>query len=70
MQNDPRTQALARTQTIATRALPEEKVALARIARQERRSPSEMLREMIRTEAQRRGLWPSTIGESAGETTQ
>lgn len=36
----------------------EERAALLAIARAERRRPSEALREMIRTEAKRRGLWP------------
>lgn len=50
--------AMARTETVATRTLPEEKRVLAQIARQERRTMSETLREMIRDEGERRGLWP------------
>lgn len=49
---------MVKTAMISTRALPEEKAALQAIARQERRPPAAMLRELIRKEAQERGLWP------------
>ena len=35
-----------------------EKTALQHIARQDLRNPSAMIRELIRKEAQARGLWP------------
>jgi hypothetical protein len=47
-----------RSVMIAARALPEEKATLADIARQEQRRPSEVLRELVRQEGRRRGLWP------------
>ena len=50
-----------RSEMISVRVLPEEKRVLARIARQERRKPSELLRELIREEAQRHGLWPPMV---------
>jgi hypothetical protein len=48
-----------RTAIIQARCLPEERTALAAIAKQERRKLSEALRELVRAEAQRRGLWLS-----------
>ena len=50
-----------RSEMVSVRVLPEEKRALVRIARQERRKPSELLRELIRAEAKRRGLWPPPV---------
>lgn len=45
------------------RLLPEEREALLALARAERRRPSELLRELIRDGAKKRGLWPpSTDG--------
>ena len=49
---------MIKNQFVGARALPEEKRALQEIARQDRRRPSDALREMIREEAKRRGLWP------------
>ena len=49
---------MVKTEAIGARVLPEEKRALLQIARQERRKPSEALRELIRQEAKRRMLWP------------
>jgi len=49
---------MIRNQFVGARALPEEKAALAAISKQDRRRPSDVLREMIRAEAERRGLWP------------
>lgn len=50
-----------KSESINLRCLPEEKRALLKIARLERRRPSELLREWIRQEAQRRQLWPPTM---------
>ena len=47
-----------KSESVNVRVLPEEKRALVKIARLERRKPSELLREWIRAEAKRRGLWP------------
>jgi hypothetical protein len=52
-----------KTAIIKTRAVPEEKQALAQIAKQERLSMSETLRDLIRQEARRRGLWPPGSSE-------
>lgn len=49
---------MEKTESINLRCLPEEKRALLKIARLERRKPSELVREWIRAEAKRRGLWP------------
>jgi hypothetical protein len=46
---------------VSVRVLPEEKRALVRIARQERRKPSELLRELIREAAKERNLWPPAV---------
>ena len=50
-----------RSEMVSVRVLPEEKRALVRIARQERRKPSELLREMIREAAKERDLWPPAV---------
>ena len=47
-----------RSEVVKARALPEEKAALLAIAKQERRKPSETIRELIRQAAEERGLWP------------
>ena len=47
-----------RSETVKARVMPEEKRALLQIAKADRRRPSEALRELIRQDAQRRGLWP------------
>jgi predicted transcriptional regulator len=52
-------QSLTKTAAISARALPEERRALDLIARQDRRRPSEVVRELIRAEATRRGFWPN-----------
>jgi len=57
-------QDITKTAAISARALPAERAALDAIARQERRRPSDVVRNLIRAEAQRRGLWP-TYGEVA-----
>ena len=44
--------------TIHFRLTEAEKIALERLARQDLRNPSAMIRELIRKEAQARGLWP------------
>ena len=44
--------------TIHFRLTQAEKTALQHIARQDLRNPSAMIRELIRKEAQARGLWP------------
>ena len=49
---------ITRSEVLKARAYPAEKLALKAIARQERRRESEALRELVRQEAQRRGLWP------------
>ena len=47
-----------KTEAVFARLVPQEKRALLAIARQERRNVSEALRDLIRQEARRRGLWP------------
>ena len=47
-----------RSEFVKARVMPEEKRALLQIAKADRRRPSEALRELIRQDAQRRGLWP------------
>lgn len=49
---------MLKSDTIALRAVPEEKAALSTLAAQERMSMSEFLRALIRKEARTRGLWP------------
>lgn len=45
----------------------EEKGALLTLARQERVSPSELIRYLIREEARRRRLWPPPVRQSQGD---
>lgn len=47
-----------KTELIHVRTVPEERAVLQAIAHQDRRRPSETLRELVRAEAARRGLWP------------
>jgi len=47
-----------KTTALCAKLRPVERRALLAIARQERRNVSETVRELIRSEAQRRGLWP------------
>jgi uncharacterized protein (DUF1778 family) len=49
---------IERTERVSARTHPDEKRALAKLARIERRTPSDVLRQLIREEAKRRGLWP------------
>ena len=52
---------------IATKASEAEKQALAAIARQVNRGPSEVLCEWVRAEARRLGVWPGPdVGQGAG----
>lgn len=52
--------------TIHFRLTDAEKTALERLARQDLRNPSAMIRELIRKEAQARGLWPLVGSKQAG----
>ena len=47
-----------KTELLKARCTPAERAALLRIAECEIRTPSETLRELVRREAQARGLWP------------
>jgi hypothetical protein len=47
-----------KTEAVFARLVPTEKAALQAIAKAERRNVSETVRELIRSEAHRRGLWP------------
>jgi len=47
-----------RTQMLSVRVGSEEKAALLSLAQQERLTASEMTRELIRSTARERGLWP------------
>jgi len=49
---------MERDKVIGVRVCPDERKALEAIAKQDRRNISEMLRELVRQEAERRGLWP------------
>jgi hypothetical protein len=49
---------MKRTNELRAIASDEEVAALRAIAKQESRNAPEMLRELVRTEAKRRGLWP------------
>jgi len=49
---------MKKTDWMKLRATPIERAALEAIARQEARKPAEMLRELVRQEALRRGVWP------------
>ena len=49
-------------EVISFRASLDERQALLLIAREERRRPSEAMRELVRAEAKRRGLWPPANG--------
>jgi hypothetical protein len=51
--------------TIHFRLTEAEKAALERLARQDLRNPSAMIRELIRKEAQARGLWPLSTPKGA-----
>ena len=51
---------MIRSETIRARVTPTERQALALIAQEEDRRVSETLRELVRREAARRGLWPVT----------
>ena len=51
---------MKKSATIHFRLTQAEKTALQHIARQDLRNPSAMIRELIRKEAQARGLWPLT----------
>ena len=48
---------MERTEAATARLTRQEKVALIRMAEQDERSISEWLREMIRREGERRGIW-------------
>lgn len=52
-----------KSEAVFARLIPTEKRVLLAIARAERRNVSETLRELIRAEAKRRGLWPNPIKE-------
>ena len=58
---------MARTEEVRARVTPSEKRALALLAYQEDRRPTEALRELIRAEAKRRGLWPPESRQSKPE---
>lgn len=47
-----------KTEVIRAKCTPEERAVLLQIAHNERRNPSEALREAVREMATRRGLWP------------
>ncbi len=47
-----------RTEFMRARCTRRERVALLALARDEDRSPSELLRELVRRAAVERGLWP------------
>ena len=47
-----------KTEVIKARVMAEEKRVFLKLCRMDRRKPSEMLRELVRQEAKRRGLWP------------
>jgi len=49
---------MTKTQNVRARCTVAEYEALTALAESEARNPSEMLRELIRTAAQQRGLWP------------
>jgi len=49
---------LKKTEAAGVRLLPEEKKALREISRQDLKRQSDTLRDLIRKEAGRRGIWP------------
>lgn len=49
---------MERTEVVSIRLSPQEKRALMLLAQHDQRSPSEWVREMIRREAARQGIWP------------
>ena len=49
---------MQRIKVVQTRLSPDEKKALLAVSRHVRRKPSELVRELIRQEAVRLGLWP------------
>lgn len=51
---------MIKTERVHTRVLPEEKKLLEQICRIEFRTEAEMIRELIREGAERRGLRPTT----------
>ena len=58
---------MQRDKMIAAKASETEKQAPAAIARQVNRGPSEVLRELVRAEARRLGVWPGPdVGQGAG----
>lgn len=61
----PREHNVIKSATIHFRLTEAEKTALARLARQDLRNPSAMIRELIRKEAQARGLWPLSTPKGA-----
>lgn len=52
---------LRRPNSVTTRMTLREKHALALMAAQDDRSPSEMVRELVRQEAVRRGVWEQEV---------
>ena len=50
---------MKRDTVIATRCNETERKALAALAKVERRSPSETIRELVRAAAIERGVWPA-----------
>ena len=53
----------AKTETVRARVTPAEYTALAALAESQERTPSEVIRELIRTAAKRQGLWPLAQNE-------
>ena len=52
---------MRKTESLQVRCTPLERKALEAVAQAEGRKMSEMLRELIREGAQKRGLWPPII---------
>ncbi len=60
---------MEKTERLSVKVLPEHKQAVEEMARAEGEAVATVVRRLIKSEAQRRGLWPSQIepGQGCGD---